>query len=446
MLKSERSRSDKAYRLLRTIKVFMVRPEKLIAYPVFSGYTNSYRGGDIMINRPDYIEAIEPFIDKPLVKILAGVRRCGKSTIFEMLKEEFLRRGISEDHIISKRYTEMDIPENITAKQMYDELLEAMKGKDHCYLLLDEIQEIDGWEKAVNSLLEGADADIYVTGSNSKLMSSEISTYLTGRYVSIPVYTLSFKEYLDFKADSTLSRKELLEEYIRFGGFPIIALSEYDEQSAYQIVNGIYHTVVSRDIVKRHRINKQDLFDRVVKYIIENMGKTFSANSISTFLKSEHRKVSVESIYNYLRWLEQAFIIYPCERYDLQGKSILKTQEKYYLSDVSLKYSLLGYNRKMLDGVMENLVFLELKRHGYEVFVGKNDTKEIDFVAIRREEKIYIQVCVQIPQNSDREVGNLMAIRDHYPKYVVTLNEMDKGIENGIKIVHLSEFLVSDSF
>ena len=221
-----------------------------------------------MINRPDYIAAIGPFIDKPLVKILAGIRRCGKSTIFEMLREELLRRGIGEDQIVCKRYTEMDIPENITAKQMYDELTAAMAGKGHCYLLLDEIQEITGWEKAVNSLLESADADIYVTGSNSKLMSSEISTYLTGRYVSIPVYTLSFKEYLDFKADSTLSRRELLEEYIRFGGFPIIALSEYDEQSAYQIVNGIYHTVVSRDIVKRHRINKQDLFDRVVKYII----------------------------------------------------------------------------------------------------------------------------------------------------------------------------------
>ena len=399
-----------------------------------------------MINRLDYIEAIKPFIDKPLVKILAGVRRCGKSTIFEMLKEEFLRRGISEDHIISKRYTEMDISENITAKQMYGELLEAMKGKGHCYLLLDEIQEIDGWEKAVNSLLEGADADIYVTGSNSKLMSSEISTYLTGRYVSIPVYTLSFQEYLVFKQDSSLSRRELLEEYIRFGGFPIVALSEYDEQSAYQIVNGIYHTVVSRDIVKRHRINKQDLFDRVVKYIIENMGKTFSANSISTFLKSEHRKVSVESIYNYLRWLEQAFIIYPCERYDLQGKSILKTQEKYYLSDVSLKYALLGYNRKMLDGAMENIVFLELKRRGYDVFIGKNDTKEIDFVATRRDERIYVQVCVQIPEGSDREVSNLMEIRDHYPKYVVTLNEMDTGIENGIKIVHLADFLLAEAW
>ena len=399
-----------------------------------------------MINRPDYIAAIEPFIDKPLVKILAGIRRCGKSTIFEMLREELLRRGIGEDQIICKRYTEMDIPENITAKQMYDELTAAMAGKGHCYLLLDEIQEITGWEKAVNSLLESADADIYVTGSNSKLMSSEISTYLTGRYVSIPVYTLSFKEYLDFKADSTLSRRELLEEYIRFGGFPIIALSEYDEQSAYQIVNGIYHTVVSRDIVKRHRINKQDLFDRVVKYIIENMGKTFSANSISTFLKSEHRKVSVESIYNYLRWLEQAFVIYPCHRYDIQGKAVLATQEKYYLADVTLKYCLLGYDRKMLDGALENIVFLELKRRGYEVYIGKNAAKEIDFIGIRREEKIYVQVCVQLPENSDREVGNLMEIQDHYPKYVVTTNSLDVGNENGIRIVHLADFLLSEGW
>lgn len=291
----------------------------------------------------------------------------------------------------------MDIPENITAKQMYDELISAIGKKQHCYLLLDEIQEINGWEKAINSLLEKTDADIYVTGSNSKLMSSEISTYLTGRFVSIPVYTLSFREYLTFKAADNRSRKELLEEYIRFGGFPVIALNENEAQTAYQIVNGIYYTVVSRDIVKRHRINKQDLFDRVVKYIIENMGKTFSANSISTFLKSEHRKVSVESIYNYLRWLEQAFIIYPCERYDLQGKNILKTQEKYYLADISLKYALLGYNRKMLDGAMENIVFLELKRRGYEVYIGKNAAKEIDFVAVRRDEKIYVQVCVQIP-------------------------------------------------
>lgn len=403
-------------------------------------------GRNSMIFRPNYMQAIKAFKDKPLVKILTGIRRCGKSTIFLMLKEELIKEGVSEEDIIEKRYTDMDIPENITAKQMYDELIEAIGDKKHCYLLLDEIQEVPDWERAVNNLLECGKADIYITGSNSKLMSSEISTYLTGRYIQIPVFTLSFQEYMDFKEDSRKAKTELLEEYIRFGGFPIIALGEYEPQQAYQIVNGIYYTVVSRDIVKRHRINKQDLFDRVVKYIIENVGKTFSANSISNFLKSEHRKVSVESIYNYLRWLEQAFIIYPCARYDLQGKNILKTQEKYYLSDVSLKYALLGYNRKMLDSSIENIVFLELKRRGYEVFVGKNETKEIDFVAVRREEKIYVQVCVQIPQNSDREVGNLMVINDHYPKYVVTLNEMDIGIENGIKIVHLVDFLLAEQW
>lgn len=396
-----------------------------------------------MILRPDYIEAVQPFMDAPLVKILTGVRRCGKSTIFEMIRQELLERGIPEDHIIMKKYTEMDIPDTITAKQMYDELVSRVEDDKRYYFLLDEIQEIKGWEKAVNSLLEGMNADIYVTGSNSKLMSSEISTYLTGRYISIPVFTLSFREYLEFKKESTQSYDKLLEEYIKFGGFPIIALGEYEQQSAYQIVDGIYHTVVSRDIVKRHRINKQDLFDRVVKYVIENMGKTFSASSISNFLKSENRKVSIESIYNYLRWLEQAFIIFPCERYDMQGKSVLKTQEKYYLADVSFRYALFGYNRKMLDGVMENIVYLELRRRGYDVYVGKNNTKEIDFIAIHKDEKIYVQVCVQIPENSNREVGNLMEIRDHYPKYVVTLNEMDVGIENGIRIVHLRDFLLA---
>lgn len=396
-----------------------------------------------MILRPDYIEAVKPFMDAPLVKILTGVRRCGKSTIFEMIRQELLERGIPEDHIIMKKYTEMDIPDTITAKQMYDELVSRVEDDKRYYFLLDEIQEIKGWEKAVNSLLEGMNADIYVTGSNSKLMSSEISTYLTGRYISIPVFTLSFREYLEFKKESTQSYDKLLEEYIKFGGFPIIALGEYEQQSAYQIVDGIYHTVVSRDIVKRHRINKQDLFDRVVKYVIENMGNTFSASSISNFLKSENRKVSIESIYNYLRWLEQAFIIFPCERYDMQGKSVLKTQEKYFLADVSFRYALFGYNRKMLDGVMENIVYLELRRRGYDVYVGKNNTKEIDFIAIHKDEKIYVQVCVRIPENSNREVGNLMEIRDHYPKYVVTLNEMDVGIENGIRIVHLRDFLLA---
>ena len=399
-----------------------------------------------MVYRPDYINAIAPFIDKPIVKILAGVRRCGKSTIFEMLRQELLRRGVAKECVVCRRYTEMELADDLTAKTMYEDIRAAVDGKGRCYLLLDEVQEVDGWEKAVNSLLEGADVDIYITGSNSKLMSSEISTYLTGRYVSIPVYTLSFKEYLDFKADSKLSRDELLEQYIRFGGFPLVALSDYEEQPAYQIVNGIYHTVVSHDIMRRHHIKRQDLFDRVVKYVIENTGKTFSANTIANFIKSEHRTVSVESVYNYLKWLEQAFIIYPCRRFDLQGKTLLKTQEKYYLADVSLKYSLLGYDWKMLDGALENIVFLELKRRGYDVCIGKNETKEIDFVASRRDERLYVQVCVRLPEDSDREVGNLMELHDHYPKYVVTLDRMATGNENGVKIVHLSDFLLSEAW
>lgn len=397
-----------------------------------------------MIYRPDYIKAIKPFINQPIVKILCGVRRSGKSTIFEMIKDELKNQGIKDEQIIVRKYTEMDMPEDLSAKQMYDDIVSQMKEDRKYYVLLDEVQEIPNWEKAVNSLLEKEKTDIYVTGSNSKLMSSEISTYLTGRYIMINVYTLSFKEYLDFKKNSSLSKDELLDEYIHMGGFPLVALGNYDEQSSYQIANGIYQTVITRDIVKRHRINKQDLFDRVVKFIIENIGKTFSANSISTFLKSEHRSVSTESIYNYLKWLEQAFIIYPCERYDLQGKSILKTQEKYYLSDISLKYALLGYNHKMLDGVLENIVFLELKRRGYDVYIGKNNTKEIDFVATKRDEKVYIQVCVQLPADSDREIDNLMEIKDHYPKYVITLNKLDKGNINGIRIVHLMDFLLSD--
>ena len=399
-----------------------------------------------MINRPDYIAAIEPFIDKPLVKILAGIRRCGKSTIFEMLREELLRRGIGEDQIVCKRYTEMDIPENITAKQMYDELTAAMAGKGHCYLLLDEIQEITGWEKAVNSLLESADADIYVTGSNSKLMSSEISTYLTGRYISIPVFTLSFAEYLEFKKDSGRTPKELLNEYIRMGGFPIVALGNFDERSSYQIVEGIYNSVITSDITKRHNITNFDLFNRVVKYVVENVGKTFSANAIVKFMKGEGRSLSVESVYNYLEWLEKAFVIYRCQRYDMQGKIVLKTQEKFYLADASLKYCMMGFNPKSVAAMLENIVYFELRRKGYDVYIGKNAAKEIDFVAVRRDERIYVQVCRNLPEESDREVANLLEVKDHYPKYVVTLDELAAGNINGVKIMHLADFLLSKEY
>ena len=395
-----------------------------------------------MIIREEYLKKLFTYMDAPIIKILAGIRRCGKSTILEMLHKELISKGIDKNNIICKRYTSFEIDDCYTAKDMYNDIKKEMINDNKYYLLLDEVQEIDGWEKAINSLLEDTNADIYVTGSNSKLMSSEISTYLTGRYVLIPVYPLSFKEYLDFKSSSTKSEKELLNEYIKFGGFPIVALGNYDEQSAYQIVEGIYNSVITSDITKRHNIVNFDLFNRVVKFIIENVGKTFSANSIVKFLKSEGRALSVESIYNYLEWLEKAFVIYRCRRYDLQGKSVLKTQEIFYLADQSLKYCIMGFNPKSIASMLENIVYFELKRRGYEVYIGKLGTKEIDFVAIKRDERIYVQVCRTLPENSNREIGNLLAIKDQYPKYVVTLDELSTGNVNGVKIIHLFDFLL----
>lgn len=399
-----------------------------------------------MIIRSQYMELLKTYRDVPLVKILAGIRRCGKSTILEMLRDDLQKNGVAADHIISMCYTSEDFDDGMTDKDMYEGIKAQMNSGGRYYLLLDEVQEIDGWEKAVNSLLENTDTDIYVTGSNSKLMSSEISTYLTGRYISIPVYTLSFAEYLEFKKQSGLSTRELLNEYIRLGGFPIVALSSFDERAAYQIVEGIYNSVITSEITKRHNLANFDLFNRVVRYIVENVGKTFSANAIVKFLKSEGRSLSVEAVYNYLNWLEKAFVIYRCQRYDLQGKSVLKTQEKFYLADSSLKYCIMGFNPKSIAAMLENIVYFELRRKGYDVYIGKNETKEIDFVAVRRDERIYVQVCRRLPEESDREVANLLEIKDHYPKYVVTLDELAAGNINGVKIVHLADFLLEDEY
>ena len=399
-----------------------------------------------MIVRPHYLDELKKYRDVPLVKILAGIRRCGKSTILDMLREDLLANGVRPEQIIERRYTSLDLGDLPAAKDMYQDIKADLNAAGRNYLLLDEVQEIEGWEKAINSLLELGNTDIYVTGSNSKLMSSEISTYLTGRYVTIPVFPLSFEEYLTFKAGSSLSQKELLNEYIRYGGFPIVALGTYDERTAYQIVEGIYHSVISNDIARRHSITNQELFNRVVRFIIENVGKNFSANSIVKFLKSEGRSLTVETIYNYLEWLEKAFVIYRCQRYDLQGKAVLKTQEKFYLADPALKYCMMGFNPKSIVSMLENIVYFELRRRGYDVYVGKNETKEIDFVAVRRDERVYVQVCRELPDASDREIVNLLEIKDHYPKYVVTMDELAGGNVEGVRIVHLADFLLSAQY
>lgn len=399
-----------------------------------------------MIIRESYIKALKTYRDIPLVKILSGIRRCGKSTILEMLHKDLLQNGITDDHIINMRYTSEDFDDGMTSKDMYNNIKALIKDNSRYYLLLDEVQEINGWEKAINSLLENYNTDIYVTGSSSRLMASELSTYLTGRYVSINVYPLSFAEYLEFKKNDNKAIKELLNDYIRLGGFPIIATSNLDENSSYQIVEGIYYSVITSDITKRHNIVNYDLFNRVVKYIVENVGKTFSANAIVKFLKSEGRSLSVETVYNYINWLEKAFVIYRCQRYDLQGKSVLKTQEKFYLADQSLKYSIMGFNPKSIASMLENIVYFELRRRDYKVYIGKNANKEIDFVAIKLDTRIYVQVCYHLPEDSDHEIANLLEIKDNYPKYVVTLDDLATGNINGIKIIHLADFLLSNEY
>ena len=397
-----------------------------------------------MIIRNDYINKIKELIDVKVVKILCGIRRCGKSTILEMLKDQLISNGVDLNHIIVKKYTDEDFDINYSYKKMFDDIKINIIDDKKYYLILDEVQEIDNWEKTVNSLFENYNVDIFITGSNSRLMSSEISTYLTGRYVLIPVFTLSFKEYLLFKSNSSKSKKELFYDYLRCGGFPLIASSNFDENVAYLIVQDIYNSIVLKDIVNRQQIKNIDLFNRVTKFVIENIGKTFSANSIVNFLKAEHRNISVETVYNYLEALEKAFIIYRCKRYDLKGKYVLKTQEKFYLSDQSIKYALFGYDNSSVSAMIENLVFLELKRKNYEVFIGKFYDKEIDFAAIKRNEKKYIQVCRNLPENSDREINNLLSIKDNHQKIIITLDEFSSGNINGIKIMSIIDFLLCE--
>ena len=401
-----------------------------------------------MIVRPYYLDILKTYRDVPLVKILAGIRRCGKSTILDMLKDDLLGSGIAADHVIHLRYTSEELDDGMTAKQMYRDIKEKMTDGERYYLLLDEVQEVDGWEKAVNSLLEDSNTDIYVTGSNSKLMSSEISTYLTGRYISIPVFTLSLAEYLEFKKDSGRTPKELLNEYIRMGGFPIVALGNFDERSSYQIVEGIYNSVITSDITKRHNITNFDLFNRVVKYVVENVGKTFSANAIVKFMKGEGRSLSVEAVYNYLEWLEKAFVIYRCQRYDMQGKTVLKTQEKFYLADTLLRYSVLGYNSDTVAASLENVVYLELCRRGYAVNIGKTADGEIDFAASRQNEKIYVKVTQEIKtgKTAKREYERLLDIHDNYHKYVLLTDDFADGNYEGIKTMHVADFLLSGEY
>ena len=403
-----------------------------------------------MIKRPLYVDKIMAYVDTPFVKILTGVRRCGKSTILKMIMERLkTERNIPEDRIISFRFDSMEY-EDMTAKQIYTLLKDQLSSTGRTYLFLDEVQEIKGWEKVVNSLASDFDVDLYITGSNSRMMSSEIATYLTGRYVSFRIFTLSFGEYLMFKSKfaNVGEPKAELANYVRLGGFPATHLQAYSQDEIYTIVRDIYNSTIFSDIVKRNQVRKIDQLERVVKYTFNNVGNTFSAKSIADYLKAERRSLDNETVYSYLEKLEKAYLLHRCSRYDLQGKEILKTQEKFYLADVALRYSVLGYNADSVASSLENIVYLELCRRGYTVNVGKTGDSEIDFVAVRQNEKIYVQVTQEInsEKTEKREYSRLLEIPDNYPKFVLTTDEFAGGNYEGIKTMHIADFLLSAEY
>ncbi len=400
-----------------------------------------------MIYRPRYVDKIMAYADTPFVKILTGVRRCGKSTILKMIMEKLqTERNIPPERMINCRYDSMEY-EDMTAKQMYARLKEQLSHDDRTYLFLDEVQEIEGWEKVVNSLASDFDVDLYITGSNSRMMSSEIATYLTGRYISFQIFTLSFEEYLTFKEKyaSVGDPKTELADYVRLGGFPATHLQAHSQDEIYTIVRDIYNSTIFSDIIKRNQIRKIDQLERIVKYTFQNVGNTFSAKSIADYLKSERRSLDNETVYNYLEKLEKAYLLHRCSRYDLQGKEILKTQEKFYLADVALRHCVLGYNADDVASDLENIVYLELCRRGYTVNVGKTNDGEIDFVAAWQNEKLYVQVAREIKseKTKKREYDRLLEIRDNYPKYVLTTDEYAGGNYEGIKTMHIADFLLS---
>lgn len=390
------------------------------------------------------------YTDTPFVKVLTGVRRCGKSTILKMIMEKLQNEhNIPAEHIVSMRFDSMEY-EDMTAKEMFSALKAKLNPNGKTYFFLDEVQEIKGWERVVNSLASDYDVDLYVTGSNSRMMSSEIATYLTGRYVSFRIFTLSFEEYLTFhKQYETISDLHTeLANYIRLGGFPATHLRAYTQDEIYTIVRDIYNSTIFSDIVKRNQIRKIDQLERVVKYTFSNVGNTFSAKSISDYIKSEHRTIDHETVYSYLKKLEKAYLLHRCSRYDLQGKEILKTQEKFYLADTALRYSVLGYHPDSVAASLENIVYLELCRRGYTVNIGKTPDGEVDFVAERMGDQLYVQVTQEIKSEKTerREYERLLEIHDNYPKYVLRTDAFAGGNYKGIKSMHIADFLLSQEY
>jgi predicted AAA+ superfamily ATPase len=405
-----------------------------------------------MFERNLYIEQIEKYCDINLIKIITGIRRCGKSTILLLLRERFIAKGILPEQIIYINFESFKYSELKTAPNLYKFISEQIKSDQRYYILLDEIQEVVEWEKCINSISVDYNVDIYLTGSNSHILSSELATYIAGRYVEIPIFTLSYKEILDFKVlkqnDIGTDKVTLFNQYLRQGGFPIIHTNDFSDDTIYKIVYDIYSSIILRDTIQRYKIRDVELLERVIKYVLDNIGKTFSGKNIADYFKSQQRKIDINTIYNYMYALEGAFIFYRVPRYDIKGKEILKTQEKFYLSDISLLYAAVGYKDRLISGILENIVFLELKRRGYKVYIGKLDNNEVDFIAEKLNHRIYIQVTYKLESQKtvEREFSVLMNIKDNYPKYVVTMDEFWREQIEGIKHFYISDFLLTNEY
>lgn len=403
-----------------------------------------------MIKREMYMKRIRPFIGTEIIKVVTGIRRCGKSVMLDLIKEELVESGISAMQFISINFEDFSYAHLQTAKALHEEIIKKaadIPGK--VYLFFDEIQEVKDWEKCINSLRVSLDCDIYITGSNAKLLSGELSTYLGGRYVEFVIYPFSFAEFLELYhsivPDETV--QGCFQKYLRFGGMPYLANLRYEEAASKLYLRDLFNSVELKDVMKRNKIRDVDLLERIISYVIANVGTTFSAASLSKFLKSEKRNVASETILNYMKYCRDAYLIYQAKREDLQGKQILASKEKYYIADHGIREAVFGGNMRDINLILENIVYLELLRRDYKVMVGKNGNKEIDFVCDKSGEKLYIQVAYLLASEETvcREFGAYDTIRDNYPKYVLSMDEFNMS-RNGIKHCNIRDFLLEEEW
>jgi len=400
-----------------------------------------------MKNRDLYLNKLIAFKDITLIKVITGMRRCGKSTLLELFNRYLLKSNVSPNNIIRMNFESLEFDYIKSYKDLYLYVKERVIKSEKTYILLDEIQQVEYWEKAVNSFLVDFDVDIYITGSNAYLLSSELSTLLSGRYVEIKMLPLSFKEYLDFNEyKAGEDKSEYFNSYLEFGGLPAITDIKDRPETIKPFLSGIYNTVIMKDVVQRNAVRDAALLENVMRFVASNIGSPVSTKKISDYLTSAGRKTSSDTIDNYLKMLESAFIIYKANRYDLKGKLHLKTLEKYYIVDTGIRNELLGFRNVDYGHILENVVYLELLRRGYEVYVGKVGTLEVDFVATKADKKVYYQVSATIltEETKERELRPLRSIQDHYEKVMLTMDKTFIKDYNGIKNINIIEFLLEE--